>query len=269
MTLALALGALVAWRGLGLEFGQLWRGWNNGIQFLREELPPDWSILHPNDERQAWDALWETMEIAYLGTLAGFILSLPLALLAARNLMPPLVATPVRMVLSGIRVLPNLLWALLFVIVLGLGPLAGVLAITLYSVGYLGKLQYEAFEGLPRDVLDAARANGATRVQVARWIVIPEAGNALLSQALFMFEYNVRSSTILGLVGAGGIGFLINRYLSVGQFDRVFALLIAIFFVVIVIDALSHQIRKRFLDADPQRPGLIEVLTGIRKGPRS
>lgn len=243
--------AAVSWFALDLSVRQLVRGWANGIEFLQDELPPDWSVLGPG-----WDALVQTLHIAYLGTLLGLAVSLPLSALAAQNLFPAWVSTPARGILAAIRVLPSLLWALLFVIVVGFGPLAGVLAIGFYSVGYLGKLQYETLEGLPSASLDVARATGASRFQLVRWVALPEAGNALVSQALFMFEYNVRASTIVGIVGAGGIGQLMNRYLSVQQYDRIFTLLFLIFLAVVVIDWLSLKIRGTFLEkAPPSRPG--------------
>lgn len=263
---ALLLAAAVSWVSLGLTARQLLRGWHNGIEFLQEELPPDWSVMG-----DGWDALVQTLHIAYLGTLLGLAVSLPLSALAARNLFPAAVSTPARGLLAAIRVLPSLLWALLFVIIVGFGPLAGVLAIGLYSVGYLGKLQYETLEGLPRDSLDVARATGASRFQLTRWVVLPEAGNALVSQAMFMFEYNVRASTIVGIVGAGGIGQLMNRYLSVHQYDRIFTLLFLVFLTVVVIDWLSLKVRGAFLDeGPPTRPGWGRALAdavGFRRGP--
>jgi phosphonate transport system permease protein len=239
----LAAVGVVVWFSLGLSLSKLLGGIPNAVEFLRDELPPDWTVLD-----DAWAGLVQTVQIAYLGTLFGVLISLPLSVLAARNLMPNYVATPVRLLLAGVRVLPALLWALLFVIIVGTGALAGVLAITLYSVGYLGKLQYESFEGLPRDGLDVARATGASRLQLARSVVVPESANAILSQALFMFEYNVRASTILGIVGAGGIGLIMSRYLAAFLYDRVITLLIVVFVAVVVIDWISAQLRARFLD---------------------
>jgi phosphonate transport system permease protein len=255
---AVLLLGLFVWLSMGLSFTKLLQGWFNAVEFFRDELPPDWSVLNI-----AYRGALETLQIAYLGTLFGVALSLPLSVLASRNLLPPFITTPVRLVLAAVRVLPSLLWAVLFVIIVGLGPLAGVLATTLYSIGYLGKLQYEAFEGLPSDGLDVARATGATRLQLARWVVLPESGNILLSQALFMFEYNVRASTILGLVGAGGIGFYINRFLSVQEYSRVFALLFVIFVLVVAIDWISIRVRRRFLDdSERRRPLWREAVKG-------
>ena len=127
---------------------------------------------------------------------------------------------------------------------------------TMYTVGYLGKLQYEALEGVSKEPLEVARAMGMPRWQVARFFAIPEASNALISQALFMFEYNVRHGSVIGLVGAGGIGWYMNHYLSPFQlYDKVLALIIVMFVVVVIIDQISLSIRQRFMDGEthPQR----------------
>ena len=197
----------------------------------------------------------QTLEIAFLATVLGMILSLPLAAAAATNLAPPIVAQSIRQFLAALRVLPSLIWALIFVILVGIGPLAGVLAMTMYSVGYLGKLQYEALEGVSREPLEVARTMGLPRWQVARFFAIPEAANSLLSQMLFMFEYNVRHGSVVGLVGAGGIGWYMQYYLEPFKlYDRVLALIIVMYVVVIVIDQVSLRVRSRFIDDEPMRP---------------
>jgi len=142
---------------------------------------------------------------------------------------------------------PSLLWALIFVVAVGLGPLPGTMALAVYTVGYLGKLYYEAFEGVDREVLEAVRATGASRWQRIRWAVLPESMNALLSQALFMLEYNVRASAILGFVGAGGIGFYMVGYLQVLQFRRVTAAILLTLALVLALDGLSAVVRRLFL----------------------
>ena len=183
------------------------------------------------------------------------LISLPLAAMAASNLSPYWLSQSTRQILAALRVLPSLIWALIFVIVVGVGPLAGVLAMTMYTVGYLGKLQYEALEGVSKEPLEVARAMGLPRWQVARFFAVPEASNALISQALFMFEYNVRHGSVIGLVGAGGIGWYMNHYLSPFQlYDKVLALIIIMFVVVVLIDQISLQIRKRFMDQEINPP---------------
>jgi phosphonate transport system permease protein len=240
---AVLLLACALWSAQALRIrpGSL-SGLGNLLTLMREALPPDPSLL-----ALAFGAVLETLQIAFLGTLFGAVLALPLGLLGARNLFGRAVTLPVRMLLAAIRTLPALLWAVVFVVAVGLGPLAGVLASGLYTVGYLGKLHYEAFEGLDPAPLQAVTAAGASRLQAIRHVVLPESGNQVLSQLLFMFEYNVRASSIFGFVGAGGIGFYISGYLTVFRYQSVLTLLIAVFATVLAIDFASVKLRDRYL----------------------
>ena len=176
------------------------------------------------------------------------IISLPLSLFAARNLNPWWLSYPSRFILAASRSLPSIIWAIFFVILVGLGPVSGVLAMTFYTVGYLGKLQYETIEGRSNDPLDAAKAMGLKNSEMIQRVVIPETANNLISQLFFMFEYNVRHGSVIGIVGAGGIGYYISTYLKFLQYDKVIALLIILFFVVIAIDLISIKARSYFVD---------------------
>jgi phosphonate transport system permease protein len=199
----------------------------------------------------------ETLKIAFVATGFGFILSLPLATLASRNLYRDSIAIPFRVLLAAMRTLPSIIWAIFFVILVGLGPVSGVLAMTFYTVGYLGKLQYEAIEGLSNDPLDAAKAMGLKNIEIIQRVVIPETANNLISQLFFMFEYNVRHGSVIGIVGAGGIGYYISTYLKFLQYDKVIALLIILFGVVIIIDLASIKARSYFVeDATFKSPNL-------------
>jgi phosphonate transport system permease protein len=247
----LAIGAW-SWISLDMEAARLGEAPEALRQLARDAWPPaageDGAFL-----RIALDGLLDTFQIAFLGTLAGATLSLPLAFLSAHNLVPTAVAVPARLFAAAVRVLPSLLWALLAVLVFGLGPLAGTIAITLYTVGYLAKLQYETLEGIPRDSLDAVRAMGASRFQQAWHVALPEAGNALRSQLFFMFEYNVRASSIVGLVGAGGIGQLLLEQARFAQYDRMFTILLLLFVSVALLDAASVALRRRFIEVGEGR----------------
>ena len=232
---------------------------NLSVFFYESLWPPNWKVLearsYPVCDRN-WDILCspayigivETLKIAFVSTGLGFILSLPLATLASRNLYRDSVAIPFRFLLSAMRTLPSLIWAIFFVILIGLGPISGVMAMTFYTIGYLGKLQYETIEGLPKDPLDAAKAMGLNKVEIIMRVVIPESANNLISQLLFMFEYNVRHGSVIGIVGAGGIGYYISTYLKFLQYDKVMALLIVLFFVVVIIDLLSIKARSYFVE---------------------
>ena len=263
----LAIFAVLAIFHLEVNLSRLGDAASNLVVIAGEAWPPDFSILtkraswaYPPCELQTdWMCspavlgMTQTLEIAFLATILGMAISLPLAVAAATNLSPPLLAQVVRQVLAALRVLPSLIWALIFVILVGIGPLAGVLAMTMYTVGYLGKLQYEALEGVSREPLEVARAMGLPRWQVARFFAIPEAANSLISQMLFMFEYNVRHGSVVGLVGAGGIGWYMQYYLEPFKlYDRVLALIIVMYLVVIVIDQISLRVRSQFIEEHEQ-----------------
>ena len=241
-----------------------WASLENSLEnlsrFFHESLwPPNWKVIearsYPTCERN-WDFLcspayigiMETLKIAFVSTGFGFIISLPLATLASRNLYSDAIAIPFRFLLAAMRTLPSIIWAIFFVILVGLGPVSGVLAMTFYTVGYLGKLQYETIEGLSSDPLDAAKAMGLKNSEMIQRVVIPETANNLISQLFFMFEYNVRHGSVIGIVGAGGIGYYISTYLKFLQYDKVIALLIILFFVVIAIDLISIKARSYFVD---------------------
>ena len=263
----LAIIAVLAIFHLEVNISRLGDAASNLVVIAGEAWPPDFSILtkraswaYPPCELQTdWMCspavlgMTQTLEIAFLATIFGMAISLPLAVAAATNLSSPLLAQVVRQVLAALRVLPSLIWALIFVILVGIGPLAGVLAMTMYTVGYLGKLQYEALEGVSREPLEVARAMGLPRWQVARFFAIPEAANSLISQMLFMFEYNVRHGSVVGLVGAGGIGWYMQYYLEPFKlYDRVLALIIVMYLVVIVIDQISLRVRSQFIEEHEQ-----------------
>ena len=271
--LALLLSAWMVLASLVDDWGRLEGGMANLSTFFQESMwPPNWSVLeaqsYPVCENDieffcsvGYLGMIETLKIAFVATILGFIGALCLSSFAAKNLMPMSIAFPFRILLSATRSLPSLIWAIIFVIVIGFGPLAGVLAMTFYTVGYLGKLQYETFEGMPSDSLEVSKAMGLSHPATFTSVVIPETGNHLLSQLMFMFEYNVRHGTVIGIVGAGGIGYYINTYLKFLQYDKVLALLILIFLVVVVIDLLSLMVRSFVTDeGDVRQPKWLSFL---------
>ena len=146
-----------------------------------------------------------------------------------------------------VRTVPSLLWGVLFVILVGLGPLAGTLALAFYTSGYLAKLFAEFFEGTDPEVVEAVRGLGASKAQLARFVLWPESANAVLSQLLFLMEYNVRASAILGFVGAGGIGFYMQVYLQTLEYRRLATLLLLILGMVVLMDLSSAWVRRRYL----------------------
>jgi phosphonate transport system permease protein len=245
--LALPVAASLVWVlwDAGLFDAALYgQWWDNLRARVGDMLPPDTGAPLV---RELMLAILETLRMAWAGTLLGILFALPLALMAAAPLSPAWLAHPTRALLSAIRTIPAILWALLLLAIVGLGPPSGILALMVYTTGFLGKLLYEAFEGIDPELLDAIRATGAGRLAVARQAVLPEMGNAILSQGLYAFEYNVRASSILGLVGAGGIGTHILLYVSRYQFERLTTALVLMFALVLLVEAASRALRKRFL----------------------
>tara|TARA_B100000959_G_scaffold279984_1_gene341043 strand:+ start:919 stop:1770 length:852 start_codon:yes stop_codon:yes gene_type:complete len=253
------------WIALKLTSGLVW-DWN-GWSVIE---PQSYPICEENRFLQftcstAWIGMIETIKIAILATFFGMILSLPMGLLSSRNLFPQYVTYPSRTIVSACRSLPSIIWAIIFVILVGLGPIAGIMAMTIYTVGYLGKMQYEAIEGMNNAPLEAANAMGLTKAEISLGVIIPETANHLIAQAIFMFEYNVRSGTVIGIVGAGGIGYYINLYLKFLQYDEVGAYLLIIFLVVMLIDLMSIYLRSFFTDdSDNTKPTWSGVLLPSR-----
>lgn len=233
-----------------LDPGKLGRGAVNLAVFVGALFPPD-----PDSLPTLGEAMLETLEIAFAGTAIGFAIALPLALLASPVLFGPSVTGPVKLVLAMVRTVPSLFWGIVFVVAVGLGPAAGALGIALYSLGFLGKLLYETFDGVDPEVVEALRGVGASRAQLARYALLPEAANGIIAQLLFMFEYNVRASSIMGFVGAGGIGFYLLGYIQLLRYDLLLTALLLTLAVVILIDRLSALLRRMFLyPVAPIRP---------------
>ena len=221
---------------------RLARGLRN-LGILGSELfPPDIAVLPT-----AGAALWETVEMSFAGTLLGFLASLPLSILGTRRLFSTWISSFARFAAAGIRTIPVLLWAIIFVIVLGLGPLAGTFGIAAYTVGYLAKIYADLFEGTDPEIMEAVQSTGASKLQLVRFVIIPEAANAVLAQVLFMLEYNIRASSILGFVGAGGLGFIIQIYLQNLDYRRLATVLLLVLVIVLIMDGVSAWLRKHFL----------------------
>lgn len=241
--LAVSGALLVVLSHLGLADGPLLvRGARNIGIFAQDLVPPDASVLPA-----VAGAMVETIEIAFAGTMLGFAGALPLALAANDTVSGRPVAGAVRMFLALVRTIPALLWAILFVVAVGLGARAGVLGLAMYSMGYMGKLFADAFDDIDPEVVEAVRGVGVGRLQLARFAILPEAANAVLAQTLFVFEYNVRASSILGFVGAGGIGFYLLGYVQSLQYDALMMAILVTFAAVVVIDQASVRVRRRFL----------------------
>lgn len=193
-------------------------------------------------------ATWVTFQIATLGSLLGALLALPPGLLSARNLAAPRwLARAAKGVLDVLRAVHTLVFGLVLVGIVGLGPTAGILAIALHSAGTYGKLYAESVETLDMAAIDAVRATGATPAQVFFNAVWPSVLPQFVSNHLYVWEFNIRDSTILGLIGAGGLGLLISEAVSLFQWSRLATILLVVIALVVVFDALSRRIRQALL----------------------
>ena len=190
----------------------------------------------------------QTIAMAFVGTLLGTIFALGLAFLAARNTMPVgLFRHAVRRLLDVFRGIDQIVWGLVFVRAVGLGPLAGVLAIWISDMGNLAKLYSEAIENIDRKQVEGVRATGADTGRIIRYGYLPQILPVFISLSLYSFESSTRSATILGLVGAGGIGMIIIERFRAGLFDQVAVVVLTVLVVIAVIDWGSGLIRKRFI----------------------
>jgi phosphonate transport system permease protein len=191
--------------------------------------------------------MWQTIQIALWGTFLAVFLGVPLGLAAARNIAPIWVVTPVRWVMNLLRSIPDLVMGLLFIVAVGLGPLAGVLAIALNTAGVLAKLFSEAVESIDKGPVEGVRATGAAPLHEIMWGVIPQVAPLWTSFALYRFESNSRSATVLGLIGAGGIGQVLFESMNAFDYNAVSAIVIVVVVAVTLIDMLSQAMRKRLL----------------------
>lgn len=190
----------------------------------------------------------ETVAIAVVGTGVATVLAFPLSVLIARNVTPfPALALPIRWVVNGFRGIDTVVFALLFVAAVGLGPFAGVLGMVVHSIGVIAKLNAEAIETLPAAPLDAASLSGANRTKVVTYAMLPAVMPNLASISLYVWEANVRTSTILGIVGAGGIGIEIKAAIDLLDFQKLLTLSVIVLIMVTIIDQFSAWLRRRLV----------------------
>lgn len=189
--------------------------------------------------------LIETVQMAIIGTLIGSVLSLFISFGAASNISPRWLYTTCRLTLNALRSIPELIYALMFVSAVGLGPFAGILALILGSMGSISKVYAEAMESVDDGPLRALESTGASRRQIVMYGILPQSAPLLTSYTLLLFEGNVRGATILGLVGAGGIGMELTMAMRLYDYGHLFAIIISIIVLVTIIDRISAIIRRR------------------------
>jgi len=236
-----------AFMGLGIQPRQLERAGTEMARFLASMIPGSMAEVQAIPWAEISWSLVQTIQMSIIGTTLGVLIAWPMAALAARNVGPAGVRYVMRFILNTIRTIPSLIWALFFLAAVGFGSLAGVFALAAYSLGYLTKFFYEAFEAVdpgPPDALKEIGANGPQRFWHAVW---PAARPAILSSSLFMLEYNVRAASVLGIVGAGGIGFYFKHFYDHRMFPAMLACLIMLLVVVVILDAVSNRIRARLV----------------------
>ncbi len=231
-----------AFQGLKVDFGLLKQSWFNIIDFVSRLFPPktSWDIFHKTIK-----ALVETVQMSVVGTTLGAMLSLPIAIASARNVAPVWLQWLANFLQNAVRSVPSIILGLLFVAATGLGPLAGTLALSIYTIGYLGKFYQQAIEAVDPRSIESLQVAGASRIQIAQYGILPQVLPLVLGYTLWMFEYNIRAASVLGAVGAGGFGFELKSYIDGFEYTKATTMILILSVVVTVIDALSSKLRQR------------------------
>jgi phosphonate transport system permease protein len=229
--------------GIGLEPLSLLQDAGRGLRIIGEVLTPNWAFLP-----QTIDPLIETFQMAVIASIVGCGIGLPVAFLASRVTSPNRWTLSIdRGVLNIIRALPDLLYAMIFVAALSIGPTAGILALILFNIGVMAKLLSETVDAVDRGPMEAAQAAGASHNQTVRSSVLPQVMPNYVAFSLYIFELNIRASTVLGIVGAGGIGMLLNTQLQYLLWSNIGVIVFEIFMFVLVIELASIWIRRRLV----------------------
>ncbi|WP_257391370.1 phosphonate ABC transporter, permease protein PhnE [Cytobacillus gottheilii] len=226
-----------------ISINRVWEGASNIGTFLARAFPPDMS---------RWDsilmAMLETFEIALVGTVLGVVISLPIALLISQNTTPHVaVSRALRFMVSVMRTVPDLVWALIFVISVGLGSFAGILTIMVDTIAFCARFFSERIEEIDKGPVEAIQSTGSNRLGIYAASIIPIGFPSFVATGLFSVEKAIRSAVVLGLVGAGGIGIELSTSMSLMKYDEAFMIIIIIFIVVVMVEQLSSVIRKKII----------------------
>lgn len=231
-----------SWRGADMRPLDLWRDSGNMATYLADFFPPnfkDWKLY--------LEEMVITLQIALWGTALAVVTAVPLGLLASANIVPPWVYVPVRRLMDAFRAINEMVFAMLFVVAVGLGPFAGVLALWIHTAGVLAKLFSEAVEAIDPQPVEGIRATGAGALHEIVYGVIPQVMPLWISFTLYRFESNVRSASVVGMVGAGGIGVVLWEIIRGFQYAQTAAVMIIIVVTVSLIDVVSSRIRKSLI----------------------
>lgn len=266
LTMGLLFLAFLVWsyRGAEIDLGQLFSGDSFGqiLLYLRKLVPPDFS---PNVLREAMTGTIETFAISFMGTLLAVSIALSVVFFASRNLifsgllyemepkqgwrrslrMVPYLAA--KSLLNILRTVPEMVWALIFVFLVGLGPFPGVLALGVHTGGVLGKLFGEVLEDVDPQPIESLQATGANRLQILFYGILPQVLPQFISYTLYRWEVNIRMAAVLGLVGAGGLGQRIHIAISLFLENQLLTLILAIYVLVTIVDYVSAALRRKVI----------------------
>ena len=241
--LLILLGFILLYRwalqGLNINLNLIRTSLPYMADFLVRLLPPDLGVLDV-----AMKALLETVQMSLLGTTIGAFLSIPIAVASAHNLAPQGVQVLANLLQNAVRSVPSIVLGLFFVAATGLGAPAGTLAVGIYTIGYLAKFYQTAIEAVDPKSIEAFQVTGASWLQIAQYGILPQVLPLGLGYTLYMFEYNIRSASVLGVVGAGGIGFELVNYIRGFEYPKATTMMLVLLIVVTVIDAISSKFRK-------------------------
>jgi phosphonate transport system permease protein len=264
----LGLAAVIAWAALGIDvdLDKLVR-LPSGVLLIAQRMFVDPGLDLTYIET-AMVGMLQSIEIAWVGTVIAAILSLPIGFVAAKNVSSGPISNGIRVLLDAIRAFPELVLAVaIFIPIAGLGPVAGALAIGVHSIGTLGKLTAEVIEGIDPGLVEAARSVGGNTLQVHRWAVLPQVLPEIVAFWLYRFEINIRGAAVLGVVGAGGIGFLLQQTVVYGRFGKAGMALVVVIVATILVDTVSGWVRRRIIEgggtrraieAELEQPELVE-----------
>ncbi|MGL5296432.1 MAG: phosphonate ABC transporter, permease protein PhnE [Culicoidibacterales bacterium] len=239
--LLLVIATVVSVQVTGFNFDVLINRGKEFFTIIQQMFPPEVNYLP-----KIWGPLFDTIKMSLLGSAIGALLALPFAVLAASNIVHNrLVITITRLFLSLVRTVPTLIIALIATYVFGLGTVAGTTAIAVFTFAYIGKLLYEQIETVDMGAYEAMESFGATKVRSFFAAILPQVLPSYIANCLFCFEGNVRYAAILGYVGAGGLGLILNEKISWREYSSVGMILITLFIAVVIIEAVSHYLRKK------------------------
>ena len=239
---------LLLWSATSIEINQLETGgWSIARSIVRGLLNPNTELLFDFTSSGVAYLLLETIAIAYLGTVVGAILAVPLAFLSAVNIVPKSVAFVLRLFIMIIRTIPTFVYGLMFIRVTGPGAFAGLLTMALSSIGMITKLYVESIEELDKGIIESLDAAGCNGFEKVRYGILPQLFPTFLSTIIYRFDMNLRDATVLGLVGAGGIGAPLIFAMSAYRWNEVGAIIVGLILLILIVEYLSTKIRQKLV----------------------